>query len=128
MGTNFYAVAPGLPTADNGRGLHIGKSSAGWLFGFRAYPDAEPPLTSWQEWQRFLKLPGVAIMDEYGDTHSAEDFPTRANVAPCSGQVEPEAGKRSCCDACYMAEHHPVIPPDWYHDDEGFALGRREFS
>lgn len=63
MGTNFYTVAD--PVCDNPahtERLHIGKSSAGWKFGFRAYRDRD--LVSWEAWRLFLV--GRPITDESG--------------------------------------------------------------
>ena len=63
MGTNYYArgAAPcpccHRPHPDR----HIGKSSAGWCFALRVYP--EDGLNSLEDWENFLV--GKVIFDEY---------------------------------------------------------------
>jgi len=73
MGTNYY-----LPPDCGGTcyhctdtGLHIGKRSAGWTFGFQAHPDEG--LTSWKAWQERITTVGVVI-DEYGERFSPTEF------------------------------------------------------
>lgn len=46
------------------RPLHIGKSSAGWVFSLCWKPELS--LESWEEWKAMLSLEGVEIKDEYG--------------------------------------------------------------
>lgn len=74
MGTNYYIDRdpPCCPTCGKPTSQvhHIGKSSAGWAFLFRGYPDEG--LTSAKAWFEFLK--GKQIVDEYGIPHSLERF------------------------------------------------------
>lgn len=65
MGTNYrtppQCSSPCSHCSDEG--LHIGKNSWGWVFGFQAYP--ELGLVSWQAWREHIaKLNHV--IDEYG--------------------------------------------------------------
>lgn len=39
MGTNYYIKENPCPTCGHGEEVHIGKSSAGWCFALRVYPD-----------------------------------------------------------------------------------------
>lgn len=66
MGTNYYwePVCPNcnqpLPDAER---LHIGKSSAGWVFALHVYPEKHiDDLPDWAEWFRKGR-----IRNEYGD-------------------------------------------------------------
>lgn len=72
MGTNFYTTEH-PPCEHCGRGgdeIHIGKSSLGWAFTFRSYPDRD--LTSCPEWYEFLKE--RLIIDEYGKQQIHDEF------------------------------------------------------
>lgn len=63
MGTNYYVSLD--ICAHCGRGddrLHIGKSSAGWVFSLNTHP--EHGIKSLSGWQNFLR--GKMIFDEYG--------------------------------------------------------------
>lgn len=78
MGCNFYwngvDARPRCPTCGScGDGeppkrLHIGKSSAGWTFALRVYPDgdSEQGPKSLDEWREWFAVPGATIVDEYG--------------------------------------------------------------
>jgi hypothetical protein len=58
MGTNFYIKD------QDGMGLHIGKSSAGWCFSLHVYP--EHGINSLDEWKSLFCDPYALIQDEYG--------------------------------------------------------------
>jgi hypothetical protein len=78
MGTNYYVKPEGASSDDQSMWIHLGKSSAGWTFSFRAYPDPDnaPPAVSWPvtdyaSWLEVLDL--GTIIDEYGRiTHPNE--------------------------------------------------------
>lgn len=64
MGTNYYFKPRGC-----GELLHIGKSSGGWVFLVRLYP--EKTINSLDDWKALLKAsPFRKILDEYGRTYS----------------------------------------------------------
>lgn len=64
MGTNFYYRKSG---ADADR--HIGKSSGGWVFLVRLYP--ERGINSLDDWKTLLVAdPTGKILDEYGRTYT----------------------------------------------------------
>ncbi len=67
MGTNFYwHEFPEDPNSneERGEGIHIGKSSGGWVFSLRVHPELSiNTLEDWQE--RWCRL-GSYILDEYG--------------------------------------------------------------
>jgi hypothetical protein len=65
MGTNYYAKEE--PCSYCGRGgdpIHIGKSSAGWVFLLHVIP--EMGINSLDDWKRFCRKKQVKIEDEYG--------------------------------------------------------------
>ncbi|MEU9849281.1 hypothetical protein [Streptomyces sp. NPDC047985] len=64
MSTNYYAFGP-FPGGDlDGEGLHIGQTAAGWRFLFRAH-DSQG-ITTFPDWEHFLRNNDVAIRNEYG--------------------------------------------------------------
>jgi len=80
MGTNYYAVK-NRPTT--GQPLHIGKSSAGWLFCFHQINDTwnEPPVcwntyTQVRDWLKkyTVESDDYVIMNEYDEIVSYNDF------------------------------------------------------
>jgi hypothetical protein len=69
--TNFYLRPTGACESQCSNWVHLGKSSIGWTFTFRAYPDPDtaPPAVTWPvtdfaSWRQLLDLGGV--FDEYG--------------------------------------------------------------
>jgi hypothetical protein len=58
MGTNFYANHP------DGMKLHIGNSSAGWVFMLSIYP--ELGINTLDDWKSIFCYPLALIEDEYG--------------------------------------------------------------
>jgi hypothetical protein len=64
MGTNYYwHNNPPCPTCGHAEEpKHIGKSSAGWCFSLRIYP--EDGINSLDDWKRLFESGGV-IRDEY---------------------------------------------------------------
>jgi hypothetical protein len=101
MGTNYYLTLKENPCPtcghDTSRDLHIGKSSAGWVFLWHGYKgddwDDSPAgrdLTTPAEWFEFLAErtgQGRAIRDEYGEEHSVQDLMSRVLA-----KREPRAG------------------------------------
>ena len=72
MGTNFY-VTEEAPCDKCGRGgslRHIGKSSAGWCFSLRIYP--EDGIHTLDDWKKFWE--GKHIENEYGEAFSIKDM------------------------------------------------------
>lgn len=94
MGTNYYLVpaANPCPTCghDGSRDLHVGKSSAGWVFAWRGYRSDEwnptpagRDLTSPSDWFDFLAEQveaGKVIRDEYDREISLDDFRSRVEA------------------------------------------------
>lgn len=74
MGTNFYLRdTPACTHCSRGpdRGRHIGKSSGGWVFTLRIYPDAVPPIRDLADW---IPLFDLGVVNEYGEDISAVEM------------------------------------------------------
>ena len=83
MGTNYYWHPKGYCDAcerPKGDGVHIGKSSAGWVFALHVYPspiysDDVPDdvrIGSLDDWRALFGKPGGVIVNEYGDLVTAD--------------------------------------------------------
>jgi len=70
MGTNYYVKSEKCEHCGHGDDLHIGKSSAGWCFALRVYPDMG--INNLLDWEKYLR--GKTIENEYGDTVSLDDL------------------------------------------------------
>lgn len=75
MGTNFYLKQPEVacPTCGHHEpveSLHIGKSSAGWVFSLRIHPDLG--ISSLEDWK--ARLTQGQICNEYGSQVSVEEM------------------------------------------------------
>lgn len=107
MGTNYYHRTNICPECGRYDEQHIGKSSAGWSFGFQG----TPTIRSYKDWLLLLGIPGSKIFDEYGREISLEDF--KANV-----EAKRNGKKHSA--------HYPG--PDNWIDEEGHSFSGYEFS
>lgn len=67
LGTNYYAERSGERT-------HLGKSSAGWKFLFKAVYSDHPRSDALQDWLRLVMTRAIVIRDEYGDLVEKELF------------------------------------------------------
>jgi len=121
MGTNFYVRTQ--PSCGgkcdqhcHGEDIHLGKSSAGWAFTFRGYPEAPSqascpeavtwPVNDYASWHRLLSL--GEITDEYGRPWTAEELLVK---------IEGKRGGR-------RHEHGSGI----FHDSDGNDFLAVEFS
>lgn len=97
MGTNYYLHTEDKPPCDhcgrkdNREPLHIGKSSAGWVFSLHVMP--ELGLNDLADWEREWSLPGTWIENEYGDRISPADM--RATITERSWPHERGEGRPS---------------------------------
>jgi len=57
MSTNYYVTT-------RNETLHFGKSSLGWVFNVRQYP--ERGLNTLYDWAALMSSQGVTVADEYG--------------------------------------------------------------
>lgn len=78
MGTNFYWLAPEhAPCPHCGRAadaerLHIGKSSAGWVFALHVIP--ESGIHGLGDWRKRFEIPGSVVVNEYGESVPLEEL------------------------------------------------------
>jgi hypothetical protein len=83
MSTNYYVRPEDACPVQCDRWVHLGKSSIGWAFTFRAYPDGGSefgmapsavtwPVTDFASWLRLLGL--GEIYDEYGQPVARDDL------------------------------------------------------
>ena len=75
MGTNYYLHLDTCPTCKHAKErIHIGKSSWGWTFTFKAYLNEWDTLRigTAHDWRKRTKE-GI-IVDEYGKEESYDDF------------------------------------------------------
>lgn len=73
MGTNYYLNKCHEPDPDDK--IHIGKSSAGWCFSLRVYPERK--ITNFNDWLIIfsaLRELDIEIRDEYGHIISVEEM------------------------------------------------------
>lgn len=147
MGTNYFTYADS--TCNNPahtERLHIGKSSAGWEFGFQGYPDKG--LTSWRAWREFLSDDGHGhpryIEDESCQTLTLErltEIVDRVGYKPPDLSREPthryaHSESYSGCEGkggfiCHVKSeerNHPDLSQRSYHDPEGYDFTNSEFS
>ena len=76
MGTNFYLVRECCEHCGRGGDrIHIGKSSAGWVFSLRTHSDEG--IKSLDDWEKQWSQPNTRIMDEYGDVVPIADLRRR---------------------------------------------------
>lgn len=92
MSTNYYWTPKQhkCPTCDRpfDNSLHIGKSSAGWCFSLRVYPDKG--VHNLGDWLKFLHK--GTITDEYDRVISSEDMIKRIVDRPIESERHPIDG------------------------------------
>ena len=77
MGTNYYLHRGVCPTCHRGtEPIHIGKSSAGWVFGLHVYPEEYdvPRILNLDDWKRLFMEEDSVIFDEYDREITAEEM------------------------------------------------------
>lgn len=73
MGTNYYLERDVCTHCGRGDGpRHIGKSSVGWCFALRIYPDEG--INDLPDWEPLLTAPTARIRDEYGREVTGADM------------------------------------------------------
>ena len=122
MGTNYYAECHTCPVCKKPRyALHIGKSSWGWTFSFKAHdasgaPEEAPEdlsIQSWKDWEKFLTTSSVIIKDEYGSTITLDELK----------DIIFEDDRPS-----KMKRHADSYPTGNFKDSDGHSFSRGEFS
>ena len=72
MGWNYYMERNRCPHCGRGDRVHIGKSSAGWVFALRRYKNEN--VLELSDWIRLWLEPGVRILNEDGEEVSVGDM------------------------------------------------------
>lgn len=126
MGTNYYVAENRCDCCQRyDRTHHIGKSSWGWSFSFRGYPEYN--LTSWQAWREFLR--DRQIVDEYGDFIDYGDFCHMVETVKAPGFVRDDGHQNLQHNAEGKKEPRPWFNPKYDWDDpQGYSFSDREFS
>lgn len=102
MGTNYYIDTP--PSCGgkcdrhcHGEEVHLGKSSMGWSFTFKGYPDPENapeavtwPVTDYESWLKLLDL--GPVRDEYHAPVSRDELLTKIQQKRGGRHHDPHAG------------------------------------
>lgn len=103
MGTNYYW----FPEPFCLNPVHIGKSSAGWCFALRVYPDGAPirgdevVVRDLPDWIELWNRPDTAILDEYGD---------HVTPAEMFGRITNRGSGANLTDA-WLATNHAIRGP-----------------
>lgn len=103
MGTNYYLISNECDHCERRDILHIGKSSAGWNFVFRAYDE----INCIEDWMNLLENKSNKIQDEYDNPVENVDF----------------------LSICLRKEMRTVENEDrFFKDSKGFSFCSGEFS
>lgn len=118
MGTNYYlttqagSICPCCKHREPAKILHIGKSSGGWTFALRVYP--EQGVNTLEDW---LPLFGQGVItDEYGQKHTTDHLLSAitdrswARYTPDPGphaEHGPNGLLRNKVDGTYCVGHGP---------------------
>lgn len=120
MGINYYVKVPSkCPTCGHKpyeEVIHVGKSSFGWTFLFRSYPDRL--LTSKKAWEHYITRLGVVIYDEDGVEHPVEEFFKR---------VEARRHERAITRTPDY-QRDPSAYHSYWQDEDGYEFCELEFS
>lgn len=122
MSTNFYHRYNRCEHCERYEERHIGKSSMGWQFSFRAYYDDDGNVIvgSYNDWKEVLK--SGDIFDEYGTWYRYDQFFER---------VDSSKGKQNHYDYIKNAPQYQEYGMKHlegnYKDDEGWDFSKRGF-
>ena len=103
MGTNYYLKndpCPHCGRSDDRR--HIGKSSGGWTFALRVYPDEG--INTLEDWKPLFA--SGAIEDEYGDDVSCDEMLSAITERTWDRKGNP-AGYQDLADWCRQNSAEP---------------------
>jgi hypothetical protein len=127
MGTNYYLhenVCDHCGRSDEK--MHIGKSSGGWCFSLRVYPDIG--IFDWSDWLEALRKPGAIIKNEYWEVVTLEQMVSivtdRANSQPMTDERARLHGRYSSA-ADFHAKNHSEMGPNnlLRHRRSDFCVG-----
>lgn len=88
MGTNYYYVSNVCSQCGHQEELHIGKSSGGWCFALRVYPERN--IKDLPDWLPLWLHPAAIFRDEYGKSCTVVDvlrvICVRIDLRPAANQ------------------------------------------
>jgi len=114
MGTNFYLIRECCEHCGRGSDqIHIGKSSAGWVFSLNTHPDEG--INTLKDWEEQWSQPSTRIVDEYGDVITLDEMRKRIL-------------KRSWNGSSTNLRRHPIDGFCVAHGDGTYDVMRGEFS
>ena len=87
MGCNYFLKRDPCPRCGKGETIHIGKSSAGWVFNLRVYLGETPPVKSLVDWTAMFNDPRNKIVDEYGNELTTDEM--LRNITDRQGCTDP---------------------------------------
>jgi len=128
MGTNYYLQCNLSNKGDCHDQIHIGKSSAGWGFIFRAWtketdikklPD-KLAIRNFEDWKRAIENKDYFIVDQYGNSCNKKTF---FSMVAEKSHLRSHA-KYVLADPNTSRYH---IPENW-EDELGHSFSDREFS
>lgn len=136
MGTNFYYRIDVCQPCGRYTEVHVGKQSAGWSFGFRAYQhrlmnadhpewgfDPQSPLgfpiVSRADWRKAFTERAGELWDEYG-RRASDPLIWLGNL------LAPDPAQRHKEDQ--MTSYPSWMDGSAWRDPEGFRFDLREFS
>lgn len=134
MGTNFYWHDDALVcmnACDHCAAdavIHVGKRSAGWSFGFRAWTEDslfEFEIRSRADWRKVFTDRAGSLVDEYGRVEEDPVAWLEALQPPDAVQINWENAQRSGWDSSFYSKH--FADREW-RDSDGFHFGAYEFS
>ena len=96
MGTNYYVEYNQCEHCGRNDRRHIGKSSAGWAFSLRVYPDEG--INTFDDWKPIFFA--GSIVDEYGN-----DVPAGQMIHKITNRSWPKGLRRSKVDGWHCVGH-----------------------
>lgn len=120
MGVNYYCK-------EGNDLLHIGKSSYGWQFVFRAYPEKD--IFSRRDWIAYMIENQSIIVDEGQEEISLQDFIDKTNTEKRQKQYNRKQEGTLKNQFNWLQENDELgIGHRCYTDYNGYCFDLREFS
>lgn len=124
MGTNYYVKLRDDDVSGMFNELHVGKSSCGWYFALRTYPDKG--INELDDWIKIFNNPHLKIVDENGSVVEPEDMVKI--IVQRRGTLEMKGAQETSdyvhwCDK-YNLHYVSIKFGDYYNDTIPSATGK----